>query len=190
MTHRKPPSICCEFESWVFIRAPVALKCCQDSPALWWQCHCPRCQRSAPPLLPSKRLRWEGLLSSGILCSLQERREIFEQHLKGLKLIQDASFYSQHLAELTPGFSGMTCCVLVCGAAPPAAALLLQLKLELFGCLVLTGYLDLKGFFSSSLLHLCGNSGNLTSSLLSSDEQLFVAIFSLLKLLGLSMVWG
>ncbi|XP_046755449.1 paraplegin isoform X1 [Gallus gallus] len=40
------------------------------------------------------------------LPTLQERREIFEQHLKGLKLIQDASFYSQHLAELTPGFSG------------------------------------------------------------------------------------
>jgi len=46
------------------------------------------------------------------LCSSQERREIFEQHLKGLKLIQDASFYSQHLAELTPGFSGMTSCFL------------------------------------------------------------------------------
>lgn len=46
------------------------------------------------------------------LCSSQERREIFEQHLKGLKLIQDASFYSQHLAELTPGFSGMTSCIL------------------------------------------------------------------------------
>uniref|UniRef100_A0A8D0F7B5 Mitochondrial inner membrane m-AAA protease component paraplegin n=1 Tax=Strix occidentalis caurina TaxID=311401 RepID=A0A8D0F7B5_STROC len=40
------------------------------------------------------------------LPTLQERREIFEQHLKGLKLIQDASFYSQRLAELTPGFSG------------------------------------------------------------------------------------
>ncbi|NXT80735.1 SPG7 protein, partial [Zapornia atra] len=40
------------------------------------------------------------------LPTLQERREIFEQHLKGLKLIRDASFYSQHLAELTPGFSG------------------------------------------------------------------------------------
>ncbi|KAM9509279.1 mitochondrial inner membrane m-AAA protease component paraplegin [Guaruba guarouba] len=40
------------------------------------------------------------------LPTLQERKEIFEQHLKGLKLIQDASFYSQHLAELTPGFSG------------------------------------------------------------------------------------
>lgn len=42
-------------------------------------------------------------------CSLQERKEIFEHHLKGLKLIQDGSFYSQHLAELTPGFSGMMC---------------------------------------------------------------------------------
>lgn len=40
-------------------------------------------------------------------CSLQERREIFEQHLKGLKLSQAGTFYSQRLAELTPGFSGM-----------------------------------------------------------------------------------
>ncbi|NXA07494.1 SPG7 protein, partial [Sapayoa aenigma] len=40
------------------------------------------------------------------LPTLQERKEIFEQHLKGLKLIQEARFYSQHLAELTPGFSG------------------------------------------------------------------------------------
>lgn len=39
---------------------------------------------------------------------MQERREIFEQHLKGLKLTQDSSFYSQRLAELTPGFSGMS----------------------------------------------------------------------------------
>ncbi|XP_034784158.2 paraplegin-like isoform X2 [Acipenser ruthenus] len=38
--------------------------------------------------------------------TLQERREIFEQHLKNLKLTQSASFYSQRLAELTPGFSG------------------------------------------------------------------------------------
>uniref|UniRef100_A0A670YYH3 SPG7 matrix AAA peptidase subunit, paraplegin n=1 Tax=Pseudonaja textilis TaxID=8673 RepID=A0A670YYH3_PSETE len=37
---------------------------------------------------------------------LKERREIFEQHLKGLKLSQPGSFYSQRLAELTPGFSG------------------------------------------------------------------------------------
>nr|XP_020643901.1 paraplegin isoform X1 [Pogona vitticeps] len=40
------------------------------------------------------------------LPTLQERREIFEQHLKGLKLSQASSFYSQRLAELTPGFSG------------------------------------------------------------------------------------
>uniref|UniRef100_Q7TT47-2 Isoform 2 of Mitochondrial inner membrane m-AAA protease component paraplegin n=1 Tax=Rattus norvegicus TaxID=10116 RepID=Q7TT47-2 len=38
------------------------------------------------------------------LPTLQERREIFEQHLKGLKLTQPSSFYSQRLAELTPGF--------------------------------------------------------------------------------------
>uniref|UniRef100_A0A5F7Z916 SPG7 matrix AAA peptidase subunit, paraplegin n=1 Tax=Macaca mulatta TaxID=9544 RepID=A0A5F7Z916_MACMU len=40
------------------------------------------------------------------LPTLQERREIFEQHLKGLKLTQPSTFYSQRLAELTPGFSG------------------------------------------------------------------------------------
>lgn len=39
-------------------------------------------------------------------CLWQERREIFEQHLKTLKLTQASSFYSQRLAELTPGFSG------------------------------------------------------------------------------------
>ncbi|XP_064129700.1 paraplegin isoform X4 [Loxodonta africana] len=38
--------------------------------------------------------------------TLQERREIFEQHLKSLKLTRASSFYSQRLAELTPGFSG------------------------------------------------------------------------------------
>ncbi|MEE6499802.1 hypothetical protein FKM82_003586, partial [Ascaphus truei] len=38
--------------------------------------------------------------------TLQERREIYEQHLKILKLTQPGSFYSQRLAELTPGFSG------------------------------------------------------------------------------------
>uniref|UniRef100_A0A8C0N2K2 Mitochondrial inner membrane m-AAA protease component paraplegin n=2 Tax=Canis lupus familiaris TaxID=9615 RepID=A0A8C0N2K2_CANLF len=37
---------------------------------------------------------------------LKERREIFEHHLKSLKLTQASSFYSQRLAELTPGFSG------------------------------------------------------------------------------------
>uniref|UniRef100_A0A6I8P3W1 Mitochondrial inner membrane m-AAA protease component paraplegin n=1 Tax=Ornithorhynchus anatinus TaxID=9258 RepID=A0A6I8P3W1_ORNAN len=40
------------------------------------------------------------------LPTLQERREIFEQHLKSLKLTQTGTFYSQRLAELTPGFSG------------------------------------------------------------------------------------
>ncbi|XP_047566037.1 paraplegin isoform X2 [Lutra lutra] len=40
------------------------------------------------------------------LPTLQERREIFEQHLKSLKLTQASSFYSRRLAELTPGFSG------------------------------------------------------------------------------------
>uniref|UniRef100_A0A8P0TDY7 Mitochondrial inner membrane m-AAA protease component paraplegin n=2 Tax=Canis lupus familiaris TaxID=9615 RepID=A0A8P0TDY7_CANLF len=40
------------------------------------------------------------------LPTLQERREIFEHHLKSLKLTQASSFYSQRLAELTPGFSG------------------------------------------------------------------------------------
>ncbi|KAM9861260.1 mitochondrial inner membrane m-AAA protease component paraplegin [Aulostomus maculatus] len=38
--------------------------------------------------------------------TLQERREIFEHHLKILKLTQPADFYSLRLAELTPGFSG------------------------------------------------------------------------------------
>ncbi|XP_067854131.1 mitochondrial inner membrane m-AAA protease component paraplegin isoform X3 [Heptranchias perlo] len=38
--------------------------------------------------------------------TLQERKEIFEQHLKSLKLTRPANFYSQRLAELAPGFSG------------------------------------------------------------------------------------
>ncbi|XP_056267888.1 paraplegin [Pseudoliparis swirei] len=38
--------------------------------------------------------------------TLLERKEIFEQHLKILKLTQPANFYSQRLAELSPGFSG------------------------------------------------------------------------------------
>uniref|UniRef100_A0AAQ5Y792 AAA+ ATPase domain-containing protein n=2 Tax=Amphiprion ocellaris TaxID=80972 RepID=A0AAQ5Y792_AMPOC len=37
------------------------------------------------------------------LPTLQERKEIFEQHLKILKLTQPANFYSLRLAELTPG---------------------------------------------------------------------------------------
>uniref|UniRef100_A0A673A8E3 AAA+ ATPase domain-containing protein n=1 Tax=Sphaeramia orbicularis TaxID=375764 RepID=A0A673A8E3_9TELE len=40
------------------------------------------------------------------LPTLQERKEIFEQHLKFLKLNQPANFYSLRLAELSPGFSG------------------------------------------------------------------------------------
>uniref|UniRef100_A0AAY5EHP6 Mitochondrial inner membrane m-AAA protease component paraplegin n=1 Tax=Electrophorus electricus TaxID=8005 RepID=A0AAY5EHP6_ELEEL len=40
------------------------------------------------------------------LPTLQERKEIFEQHLKILKLSHPADYYSQRLAELTPGFSG------------------------------------------------------------------------------------
>ncbi|KAB5526022.1 hypothetical protein PHYPO_G00146900 [Pangasianodon hypophthalmus] len=40
------------------------------------------------------------------LPTLQERKEIFEQHLKILKLSHPADFYSLRLAELTPGFSG------------------------------------------------------------------------------------
>nr|XP_057944743.1 paraplegin isoform X2 [Doryrhamphus excisus] len=40
------------------------------------------------------------------LPTLQERMEIYEQHLKILKLTQPANFYSLRLAELTPGFSG------------------------------------------------------------------------------------
>jgi len=34
VTHGEPQYICCEFESWVFVRAPVALKRCEDSSAL------------------------------------------------------------------------------------------------------------------------------------------------------------
>ncbi|XP_056090791.1 paraplegin [Rhinichthys klamathensis goyatoka] len=40
------------------------------------------------------------------LPTLQERKEIYEQHLKILKLTQPADFYSLRLAEFTPGFSG------------------------------------------------------------------------------------
>ncbi|XP_076852656.1 mitochondrial inner membrane m-AAA protease component paraplegin [Brachyhypopomus gauderio] len=40
------------------------------------------------------------------LPTLQERKEIFEQHLKILKLSHPADYYSLRLAELTPGFSG------------------------------------------------------------------------------------
>jgi len=48
----------------------------------------------------SSRLRWFSVL--------QERKEIYEQHLKILKLTKTPDFYSLRLAELTPGFSGKT----------------------------------------------------------------------------------
>lgn len=38
--------------------------------------------------------------------NMQERREIFEKHLSGIKLEEAPSKYSKRLATLTPGFSG------------------------------------------------------------------------------------
>ncbi|RWS28905.1 Paraplegin-like protein [Leptotrombidium deliense] len=38
--------------------------------------------------------------------TLQERKEIFEQHLKGLKLEKKPANYSARMSQLTPGFSG------------------------------------------------------------------------------------
>uniref|UniRef100_A0A8C2CAA5 SPG7 matrix AAA peptidase subunit, paraplegin n=1 Tax=Cyprinus carpio TaxID=7962 RepID=A0A8C2CAA5_CYPCA len=61
-----------------------------------------------PDILDSALMR-PGRLDRHIfidLPTLQERKEIFEQHLKILKLTKPAHFYSQRLAELTPGFSG------------------------------------------------------------------------------------
>lgn len=40
------------------------------------------------------------------LPTLQERKEIFQQHLKSISLKKDPEYYSQRLAQLTPGFSG------------------------------------------------------------------------------------
>jgi spastic paraplegia protein 7 len=40
------------------------------------------------------------------LPNLEERKEIFEQHLKGIKLEAPAAKYSRRMAQLTPGFSG------------------------------------------------------------------------------------
>ena len=40
------------------------------------------------------------------LPTLEERRQIFEQHLKGIKLEKSPTAYSMRLAHLTPGFSG------------------------------------------------------------------------------------
>lgn len=39
------------------------------------------------------------------LPTLEERKEIFEQHLK-IKLDKEPKDYSQKMAHLTPGFSG------------------------------------------------------------------------------------
>lgn len=41
------------------------------------------------------------------LPTLEERKEIFEQHLKGIKLESPANKYSRRMAQLTPGFSGI-----------------------------------------------------------------------------------
>ncbi|CAL8096428.1 unnamed protein product [Orchesella dallaii] len=40
------------------------------------------------------------------LPTLEERREIFEQHLKGIKLENPPATYAKRMAQLTPGFSG------------------------------------------------------------------------------------
>ncbi|XP_015586274.1 paraplegin [Cephus cinctus] len=40
------------------------------------------------------------------LPTLEERKQIFERHLKGIALKQKPEFYSYRLAYLTPGFSG------------------------------------------------------------------------------------
>ena len=40
------------------------------------------------------------------LPNLAERKEIYEQHLKGIKLQNSPQDYSQRMASLTPGFSG------------------------------------------------------------------------------------
>ena len=40
------------------------------------------------------------------LPTLEERQEIFEHHLKSIKMEKEPSFYSKRMASLTPGFSG------------------------------------------------------------------------------------
>lgn len=40
------------------------------------------------------------------LPTLEERKQIFELHLKGIVLEYSPSIYSSRLANLTPGFSG------------------------------------------------------------------------------------
>ncbi len=41
------------------------------------------------------------------LPTMEERCEIFEQHLKSIKLEAAPSHYSKRMASLTPGFSGL-----------------------------------------------------------------------------------
>lgn len=43
------------------------------------------------------------------LPNQEERREIFEHHLKSIVLQKPASYYSRRMASLTLGFSGKTC---------------------------------------------------------------------------------
>jgi spastic paraplegia 7 len=44
------------------------------------------------------------------LPTLEERREIFEHHLKVIKLENKPDYYSRRMAFLTPGFSGKIFC--------------------------------------------------------------------------------
>lgn len=57
--------------------------------------------------------------------TLQERREMFEYHLKGIKLENSPSYYSLRLAHLSPGFSGADIAN-VCNEAALHAARTLQ----------------------------------------------------------------
>lgn len=72
---------------------------------------------------------------------------------------------------------------MICPWAAPA-----PFRLELLGSGGLTGSSGQKGLFSPFLWEIEKNCGNLTSSLVSSDEQLFITIFSLLKFVALSRV--
>ncbi|XP_055268895.1 paraplegin isoform X2 [Moschus berezovskii] len=62
--------------------------------------------RSVPPPCPASPTQRRSRRSTSCWWRWTERKEIFEQHLKSLKLTRASSFYSQRLAELTPGFSG------------------------------------------------------------------------------------
>lgn len=58
---------------------------------------------------------------------LDERRQIFEQHLKSIALEHEPRYYSKRLAFLTPGFSGADIAN-VCNEAALHAARLKQKK--------------------------------------------------------------